>query len=190
MTTQYKPQNDSLPGRVLAFFADNPDEELTAQDVADKFGASTKNVHSQLALAIDHHKLVRDRNVDGEYIYKLAGNGTGINIDRAHAPRIPMPQNPFAVKPGKSFGKRVVIDFDALQVDEGVPLASHALRGQNKWKPLFDKLTKPGQSIAIPLDVRTAVGAAATKLNRSKDHSARYRVATIDQNTARVWRIS
>lgn len=190
MTTTYKPHQDSLPGRVMAFFADNPDEELTAQDVADKFGASTKNVHSQLALAIDHHKLVRDRNVDGEYVYKIAGNG--VNIDRAHAPRIPLPQNPFASKPAVTMtGKRVSIDFNALQVDEDVPVVSGGgLRGQNKWKPLFDKLTKPGQSIAIPVDARTAVGAAATKLNRDKAHGARYRVATIDQNTARVWRIA
>jgi len=190
MTTDYKPQADSLPGRVLAFFADNPDEELTAQDVADKFGASTKNVHTQLSLAIDHHRLVRDRNVDGEYIYKLAGNG--VNIDRAHKPRIPLPQNPFAAKPAVTvIGKRVSIDFDALTVDEDVPvIGAGGMRGHNKWKPLFDKLTKPGQSIAIPVDVRTAVGAAATKLNRDKHHGARYRVATIDKTTARVWRIA
>jgi AraC-like DNA-binding protein len=31
----------SVADRVLKFFEDNPDEELTPQDIQDKFGAST-----------------------------------------------------------------------------------------------------------------------------------------------------
>lgn len=38
----------SIADRVLKFFQDNPDEELTPQDIRDKFGASYSSASNML----------------------------------------------------------------------------------------------------------------------------------------------
>lgn len=43
----YTPNKNSLPAKVLAFFVDNPDEELTSLDVAGKFGVTPSGAASQ-----------------------------------------------------------------------------------------------------------------------------------------------
>lgn len=44
--------------------------------------------------------------------------------------------------------------------------------------------------MALSTDLRDAVSAAATKLNRNKDHGATYRVAMVGSNRCLVWRIA
>lgn len=52
-TPAYIPRPGALPEKVLAYFAANPEECLTAEDIAEKFGAIRSNVHTQLRAALD-----------------------------------------------------------------------------------------------------------------------------------------
>ena len=55
------------------------------------------------------------------------------------------------------------------------------------WVADIAKLTKPGQSVEIPAEVRGAVGAAIGKINGLKTQG-QFRVAMVTSDTARVWR--
>ena len=85
----YTPRPGSLPSQVIAFFASNPEEELTLEDIVEKFDTTRGNVHTNLGLAVDAGVLMRERNVDGEYFYcagkamaKGASNPLGANFLR------------------------------------------------------------------------------------------------------------
>lgn len=43
-----KTRGDSLPNKLRAYFAANPDEELTLSDICTKFGYSMKTVDASL----------------------------------------------------------------------------------------------------------------------------------------------
>lgn len=188
MTTTYTPRPDSLPSKVIAFFVANQDEQLTIDDVADKFSAVRNSVHTNLRLAVEAGQLKRSKNDEGEYVYAL-GKASGINIDQVHFGASAKPAPP-AAKRGYTAARHEVFDFDALVVEEGVPFHSNMkTRGQDKWGPLFAKLKKPKQSLCIPASARGAVGAAATKRNRLKTQGT-FRVALVSDTTARVWRVA
>jgi hypothetical protein len=58
----YRPNPDKLDGKVVGFFALNPDECLSLEDVIEKFvdRGDTRNVHGQLMAALDHDLLAWD----------------------------------------------------------------------------------------------------------------------------------
>lgn len=186
-STQYTFRPDGLPGRVVSFFQNNPDEELDLEAITEKFDATRGNIHTLLAKTVELAILVRTTNADGEYIYRAGKNlprRSGVDMDAVHTP-----ERAKAAPKGYQ-SPRKAVDISALQVDEDVPFdgtANH--KGQAKWQPLFDKLTKPGQSIALPVDLRGAVGAAAAKINRAKTQGS-FRVARTGADTCRVWRIA
>lgn len=55
----YTPAPNTLAGRVLQFFAQNPGEYLTAHDIALTFGEGNRpvDVHAELVIALDHEAL-------------------------------------------------------------------------------------------------------------------------------------
>ncbi len=67
--TTYTPQAGSLPCQMVAFFARNPDETLTLDDITDKFDSSRGNIHSLLRMATEAKLLTRGKNEDGDYTY-------------------------------------------------------------------------------------------------------------------------
>lgn len=195
---------DSLSARVVNFFAHNPDEELNLEDITEKFDATRGNIHTLLSKALEADLVVRDRDVDGAYVYRA---GKALLVNAAHAVEAVAAADADAEKfsaivvsggttpPAKKASAkgynspRKVVDLDALTVDEDVPFKPRRIAGTNKWQPLFDKLTKPGQSIAFPAGMRGAVGAAAMKINRLKTHG-NFRVALTGNDTARIWRVA
>ena len=185
--TPYTFRSDGLPGRVVAFFQRNPDEELDLEAITEKFDATRGNIHTLLAKTIELAILVRTTNKDGEYIYRAGKNLPrlpGVDMDAVYTPA----RAKAATKGYQS--PRKAVDINALKVEEDVPFAGTANhKGQAKWQPLFDKLTKAGQSVALPADVRGAVGAAAAKINRTKTNGS-FRVAMTGPDTCRVWRIA
>lgn len=54
MKNPYIPQPGSLPARVCAFFAEQPDEELEGLDIITKFDALQVGMHTQLKLAVEN----------------------------------------------------------------------------------------------------------------------------------------
>lgn len=187
-TTQHNFRPDSLVSRVIAFFQGNPEEELGLDDITDKFDATRGNIHTLLSKGIELEFLKRSRNADGEWIYS-AGKAlaklparSGVDMDAIHASQPKRAPKGYA-------SPRKALDIDSLVVEEDIPLAESTHKGHNKWAPLFDKLTKAGQSIQVPGDLRGAIGAAATKLNRVKTQG-QFRVAMTSETTARVWRVA
>lgn len=195
MSPQYKPSAGSLPAQVVWFFTNNPDEQLSLGDITEKFDTPRGNIHTQLGRSIDAQLLARTRNEDGEYIYS-AGPAIGKTAAEpavvqpaavSPAPAAPaVPTAPACVK--KPHTGLAGLDVASLRVEEGIPFAKHSIKGRNKWEPLFGKLVKPGQSVAIPANVHVAVRSAAAKYNTLKRGT--YRVALTGADTARVWRIA
>lgn len=179
MSTTYTPHPDSLPGKVVAFFRDNSDETLTLDDVVTKWNATRNNIHTQLGRAITERILMRERSADGEYIYCA-----GPRLNNGEAPKA----KPVEGKPKGSTSVRLHFDIDSVQVEDDVPFTAAAQKGQGKWDPLFEKLTKVGQSAAIPAEIKKAVAAAAIK--RNKEKRGTYRVQLTSANEARVWRVA
>lgn len=62
----YRPNAESLAGRVIGFFTLNPGEELTLDDIIAKFvdPGDSRNVHTQLMVACDHDMVVYDPEED------------------------------------------------------------------------------------------------------------------------------
>ena len=59
-SSHWHPRAGSLAERVLVWFCAHPDEELTAMDIAVKFGVSRpENVHGQLGAAVRAGRLAR-----------------------------------------------------------------------------------------------------------------------------------
>lgn len=177
-TTTYVPRGDSLAALVIRFFQDNEDEVLTLDDIVTKWSAVRGNVHTLLTRAVQVKMLQRTQNPDGEYVY---------------SPGPQIPSEPVATKgraaPAASgfVASRVHFDFSKVKVEEGVPFTPGGTKGQNKWEPLFSKLTKAGQSVAIPADIKSAVLAAALK--RNKERRGVFRVQLTGPGEARVWRV-
>lgn len=180
----YTPRAGSIAYRVVEFFQANQHEELTKDDIAQKFDATPNNVHSLLIPVIEIELLSRTRNGDGEYVYHHPGHTVS---DKAPAARKPRTAPAAPTPRTMSTPVRKMINIDALKVEEGIPYLGDQAKGKSKWQPLFDKLTKPGQSVRIPADMRGAVGAAIGKINRIKTHGT-FKVALISDEHARVWR--
>lgn len=58
----YRPTVESLPSKVLCYFALHPDEVLRVEDIAAKFQApgDCRSVHAQLVMACDQDQLIWD----------------------------------------------------------------------------------------------------------------------------------
>lgn len=186
-TPAYIPRPGALPEKVLAYFAANPEECLTAEDIAEKFGAIRSNVHTQLRAALDAGCLKRSMSDDG-YTYTLGDQRPVPTQPRPTAKQDPVHLIALPREKRKTGSAALVhLDLAALVVDDNVPFAPRSANtGANKWAPLFAKLTKKGQSVAIPANARGAIGAAANKANKSG--LGKFRVALVPGG-ARVWRV-
>lgn len=69
MPSAYRPYRGSTAARVLAFFQQNPGEELTRRDVAVKFGLDLTSVPTALASAVEAGLLVWRREAGGLGVY-------------------------------------------------------------------------------------------------------------------------
>lgn len=204
MTTSppYTTHANSKIGKVLAFFQANPDEELTVDDMAAKFGIVRGSVHTVLRPAIDAGLLTRTRDDLGEYVYTRGGNEQ--EEASPSSPSLPTkpsePVSPAATTLawpsapiGSQRGKRKLMldprQIEALPVDTDVPFQPSSKHEGHKWERLFNKLTEPGHSVQFPVEWKTAVAATAAKLNRkATDHA--WRVRVVSQTHTRLWRLA
>lgn len=198
MTTipSYTPKANSKIGKALAFFVANPDEELSTDELAQKFSIVRGSVHTVLRPTVEAGLLKRIRDDLGEYIYI---RGPKLNLDTVPAAteeaKPPAPATldwPPAPKASQRGKRKVMPDpsfIAALPVDEGVPFCPSARTRGHKWEPLFSKLNQAGQSVQFPVEWKTAVAATAAKLNRkATDHA--WRVRVVSQTHARLWRLA
>lgn len=167
-STTYIPRTGSLADRVLGYLRANPDEELTTRDISVKFDVPQSSIKPCLATAENHGELDYTRNEDLEYVYRLPKQ------PKAPKSSAPPPAEPARAKTSKHSptpGPRGPIvtpsAIEALAVEEDVDVAAANKRpGQNKWDPLMAKLTKAGQSIAIPQEWYRPLQSEVGKRNR------------------------
>ena len=78
--------------------------------------------------------------------------------------------------------------IDDLKVETDVPFSPRNCP-TGKWQPMLDLMTKPGQSIAFPVEFKAAVTAFALKRKKEGSHKV-FRVAKVSDTQARIWFIS
>lgn len=183
MVRAYTPRPDSLPARVINFFAHNPDEELDLEAISDKFDVTRGNIHTQLGDAVDTGMLVRSRNADGDYIYTSGKNAPGVhdrggvNMDAVHKRQ--------TVKPTKA-EKPAPPQLDQVVIEDDIPLPGVASRVKQDWLPLIKKL-QPKQSFKLPLDCKYMVAKAMTDAHKAE--LGTYTMRTFPETKElRVWR--
>lgn len=186
----YRPHRDSVPGRVIAFFQANPDEELTVADIIEKFETGASNVHNILGPAVQAGLLKRHQNNDLEYVYELATRKAQPALRSVGS------GSPFVGKPSGHATRRhndqVLATFDPakIAIEDGVPVPSRGptARSRVDLSPLLQRL-KPGQSACLPIAARYGLVKAVTDLHKAG--KPRYTTrANKAAGEIRVWRIS
>lgn len=185
----YTPRADSMPARVIAFFQRNPDEELSLEDITEKFDATRGNIHTNLGLAVDAGVLLRTRNVDGDYIYKAGPKlpkPTGVDMDAVH--HRPPPAGQQGPWPTRKAAREPAVDLPDPQdvaIEDDVPIP--ALRTKKRdWLPLLKRL-KVNQSASLPLVAQYMLGVAITQAHKDKLGTFTTR-RDLQAKTIRVWR--
>lgn len=148
----YTPNPGSVPGRAVAFFRANPEEELGIDDIVEKFDASRGNVHTLLGAALDASLLRRERNSEGEWIYAA---GSAIAPVRSGSARdtqaVPKKKRP-----------PIEVDPASLPIAVDVPLPGPKVASTRKkidWNELLDRMD-PGHSAELPIACRATLGKA------------------------------
>ncbi|MDP3625043.1 MAG: hypothetical protein Q8S12_00485 [Hydrogenophaga sp.] len=175
---------------MLDFLKANPDEELTRDDVAQKFDMSATSVHASLEPAVNGGALVFERNEDLHFVYRLPRPGEKLTTKPAQAADWP----PMAAQQASGHTRLGIAAIEALSVDDNVPFVPPRTPGASKWEALFKKLERPGQSIQIPMQWKTPVAAQSTKRNakaKGVKDAPTFRVGNDPGSEhARLWRIT
>lgn len=184
MENTYTPQRGTLPAKVVAFFTENPTEELTRDDIWEKFGGVRSNVHTQLALARTSGLLVRTQNDDGEYVYRLGPQSrtpSDVAADPTDAASAPPPAPPSA--PPATGQQATLAKYPGIVIETDLPIP-HG-KQLTDWTPLLRTL-KPGNSFVVGLTDRYSV-----EKNIRSEHKAKRGKYTVrkyaDSKTLRVW---
>ena len=180
-TSTYTPRRDSVAGRMVAFFAENPHEELTLEDIADKYDVGQASIHSLMAQAVAAGLLARS-NASGDWVYTAGGKippaPPPAKLVRADAvlPWKPRPAEPEEVDPL------------SVPLESSVPVAIVARGRPTQAGSLLLARTSVGHSCVLPKVKRGQV----TKAIKAKqaDNPARFVVRALpDKASFRVWRV-
>lgn len=184
----YTPHADSLPARVIAFFQRNPDEELSMEDITDKFDVVRGNIHSMLALAKDAGLVALSKDGDGAYIYK-AGK------------QLARPQRPDAgviIEPGWGATDKAarhaqpamrdasLPPLSEIVIEDDVPVPNHKGNLNTEYTDLLKRL-KPKQSFVLPIGIKHTLIKQIVALHKASQ--GRYTTRTDKEaQQVRVWR--
>lgn len=192
-TPTYIPRTGSLSDRVLDYFRQQPQEELTSADIAAKFEVSRGSVMASLQTAVANGALEYTRNTELEFVYRLPGGQISQDHKTTSTSASTLTQTTTARKRGAVSVLASELDFSTLKAETGVPLRGKGKSepGQSKWAPLFDMLTEPDTSVEFPAAWKSAVAAQSTKQNDAAKKAGRphrYTVRLTGTDKARVWR--
>ena len=187
----YTPRANTLPCSVVNFFRSNDDEQLTVDDIAEKFDVGRANVHTQLALALEAHLLARKRNDDGEYIYtagKALNAAEPVSIaesENNNSLRSSATAPAIANNTRDNTREHPPIDTSKVVIESGVPVSGRQTGKTQALRDLMDRL-KPGDSCALPRHAQPSL----VKL-MSLRHSAskqKFVCRAISPDQIRLWR--
>jgi len=186
--TTYTPRAGSVAYRTIDFFRANPDEELSVDDIVEKFEPSTGNVSAFLAEPIKHGLIMRERDSSGEYMFKagpkLKGPMTTEPLAKAVQCIVPAPK----VKRGLGV---LALDLDLASIplrdDVPMPGATGLKRKRLDYALLLDRM-KVGQSAQLPYACRFTLG-KAIKLVHQDGTGRRFTTRSdAEAGTLAVWR--
>lgn len=161
----------TLQGQVVAYFLANPEEALTTEDIAAKFGVNLRGIHSQLLAAMDNKALKRSRNEDGGYTYR-AGPAT------IAALRKPSTQ---------AQAEEAPITPDTVRLHKGIPVPPARNMG-NDWSALLQRMEVGDCTDPLPRRLLTPVRKHMTQANRAKGKTMFVARFTDASAKFRVWR--
>ena len=175
--TIYTPPADSLASSVVNFFRNNPDEQLTVDDIADKFDVGHSSVHTQLSPALEAHLLHRGKNEDGQYVYAA---GTALAVK-------PSWKKTSAAAPAKRVRIRehAVFDLETVKIEANVPVWPKSADKTQQLRKLVIKLSA-SQSCALPMHTRTVLAKIITEQHNTT--AQRFTVRKIAADQIRLWR--
>lgn len=175
----YEPTAGSLPARVVDFFRENPDEELTRRDMADKFEIPAASVDACLKKAIDAGLLATKNNeemvrcwVAGPQISKARPAAAA---KKARAPR--------AVK------EHSALDISSIQIETNVEKPEPKTGHSPIYTELLNRM-KPGNSVLLPLYNARRLMEWGRKTAKRNNTNAKYSLRKVGEDQARVWRDS
>ncbi len=187
----YQPEPGSLPARVLALFARQPDEHFTSGDLALKFVVQAAKFKAALQPAVAAQLLAYSKvDEDGPSVWHTTPQFAAWLAKTAPATPAAEPAAKTAQRPRRG-GTRThlpALDVASLVIKTGVPKPARrrfSRAGESKYTPLFAAL-KPGQSVDVPAQYQATLYTAAKKLN--KTGPARYTVQRTGIDTCTVWR--
>jgi hypothetical protein len=196
ITKPYRPQQGSVAWRVIEFFATNPEERLTPDDIAAKFDVPSKQVHSILGLAVESGALQRIADDDeDELVYRLGKGVPAIVPNPAAHPTLkgagianaitPKPEPVLLIRRGQK--ELAEIDLSACKVEDGVPIPPKKTR-ETLGKRLVRMIAvlQPGQSILFPEIVSRNINAALSELKKQQPDQLYTR--RVEGTGMRVWR--
>lgn len=175
----YAPRPGTLPERVCNFFRHHPEEELSTRDIAQKFDVPVGSVRAGLDACLTHKLL------------KLVGSNWMAGLQLQAIP----PTSTIAPPQGATKPKRVnrvlpPIDATALQVRTNVALPEvnfgKSPKGRTKYDAVFDKLSKAGMSLELPLTHRAAIASALAAYMKRTGH--KFALRTTSPTHCGVWR--
>lgn len=152
-STPYEPHASSLAAKVIGYFQQHRDEELSAADISIKFDTNISEVPVLLATAVAHQLLTMQSHRKAGIPGKLYSAGSALKA------RFAAPQAPASAWSGVAnlptasrVGKRLpALDLAKLQVQKGAPMpAKNAPAGTCRYDALFSKLTEPDTSVDVP----------------------------------------
>lgn len=184
----YKPQADSVPGRVIAYFMANPDEELVNTDLAIKFNRHYSAFYSLLAGAVEAGYLKRQESADDEIAYSV-GSVAAPGI--AAAPDAPTVEDRFK-KPKEPKAPSVrrapfVCDPQAIEIKHGVPAPVSRKSKGTRWLKLLERM-KNGDYAEVPIQGYSSLSAACTSAKKSG--LGEYKVRKLTNEVMGLWRVA
>lgn len=177
----YRPQAGSLPHKVCLFFKENPGEELTRVDIAQKFGASNNAVEASLATALSHDVLRKRHDADLGMLYFAGANLAAIDLSGDSTSHTSSQRK-------VQLHRLPPLPIEGVKVcyDEPIPDCKGGKPGESRYAQLLDMLDKPGACAKLPLIYRGSLAKHVSKVNKAG--GTQFVVRTIDNQTVGVWR--
>lgn len=141
----YTPNEGSHAWKTIQFLTTNPDEALSADDVAAKFDCSARSVHTLLGPAVAHGILTRTEDLpSGDLVYRLGKGHPGIRARAGEAPSLTT--SALQTRPKRRRGQAFTLDPNAVVIEDDVPLKP---ANAHDWDALLARMS-PGQSCLLP----------------------------------------
>ena len=176
----YQPTPGTLPYSVCAFFRKNPNEELSRDDIAQKFDVERNAITAGLSRCFAANFLV-EHGKRGDSTITAGSALAAWSPSTASLAPPPPPKTP------RTYTPLPPVDFTKLKVERGLPVpAKKGGKGSSRWGPLFEKLDKPDTSIALKAMYYSALAKAAQ--DRTKTTGHKYVIRKLSDTEMRIWR--